>query len=231
MAEAHGPVVLARAGRNVENLLALELANMARPRLAHLLAQNGCHPSDLFLELAGLAGRMATYGAGSRRMAELPAYEHLAPGPAFAALTDTLRSLILTLRYVEPKSRALEVRKHETNVWKVRLEPGLLAASRIVLRVGSDMSEEALRRIFVNQVTVGSPDEFPGLWRSRLRGIRLKPLHSQPREIPYDGDRLCLELDRGSEHFASLAEAPGFMIGVAGVLPAEPTLDCYAVRR
>ncbi|MBP7241245.1 type VI secretion system baseplate subunit TssK [Amaricoccus sp.] len=231
IAEAHGAVVLGGAGRSVENLLVLELANAARPRLAHLLAQNGCHPSELFLELAGLAGRMATYGSGARRMAELPAYDHLAPGPAVAALTDTLRSLILSLRYVEQKSRALAVMKHATNVWKVRLEPDVLGASRIVLRVGSELSEEALRRIFVNQVTVGSADEFEGLWKSRLPGIRLKPLHSQPREIPYDGDRLCLELDRASEHFASLAEAPGFVIGVSGVLPSEPQLDCYAVRR
>jgi type VI secretion system protein ImpJ len=232
IAEAHGKVVLGGAGRSTENLLVLELANAARPRLAHLLAQDGGHPSELFLELAGLAGRMATYGSGTRRMAELPAYDHLAPGPAYAALTDTLRSLILSLRYVEQKSRALAVMKHTTNVWKVRLDgPDLLATSRIVLRVGSELSDEALRRIFVNQVTVGSADEFEGLWKARLPGIRLKPLHSQPREIPYDGDRLCLELDRGSEHFASLADAPGFVIGVSGVLPSEPKLDCYAVRR
>lgn len=232
IAEAHGRVVLGGAGRSVENLLVLELANAARPRLAHMLAQDRHHPSDLYMELAGLAGRMATYGSGARRMAELPVYEHMAPGPAFAALTDTLRSLILSLRYVEQRSRALPVMKHATNVWKVRLDnPETLGSSRIVLRVGSDLSDEALRRIFVNQVTVGSADEFEGLWKARLPGIRLKPLHSQPREIPYDGDRLCLELDRASEHFASLAEAPGFVVGVSGVLPGEPQLDCYAVRR
>ena len=122
IAEAHGRMVLGGAGRSVENLLVLELANAARPRLAHMLAQDVFHPAELFLELAGLAGRMATYGSGSRRLTELPAYDHLAPAPAFAALTDTLRSLILSLRYVEPKSRALPVMKHATNIWKVRID-------------------------------------------------------------------------------------------------------------
>ena len=232
IAEAHGRMVLGGAGRSVENLLVLELANAARPRLVHMLAQDLFHPAELFLELAGLAGRMATYGSGSRRLTELPPYDHLAPAPAFAALTDTLRSLILSLRYVEPKSRALPVMKHATNIWKVRIDnPDLLGSSRIVVRVGSELSDDALRKIFVHQVTVGSANEFDALWKSRLPGIPLKPLHSQPREIPYDGDRLCLELDQKSEHWASLREAPGFVIGVSGVLPSEPQLDCFAVNR
>jgi type VI secretion system protein ImpJ len=232
IAEAHGKMVLGGPGRGVENLLILQLSNAARPRLAHMLAQDVYHPAELYKELAGLAGTMATYGSSSRRLTELPPYDHMAPGPAFAALADTLRSLILSLRYVEPKSRALPVMRHSTNVWKVRIDnPKLLQQSRIVVRVGSELSDDALRKIFVNQATVGAASEFEGLWKSRLPGIPLKPLHSQPREIPYDGDRLCLELDQKSEHWSSLLEAPGFVIGVSGVLPSEPQVDCFSVNR
>jgi type VI secretion system protein ImpJ len=230
--EAHGKMVLGMPGRSVENLLILNIANGARPRLAHMLVQDNFHPAELYLELAGLVGSLATYGSNSRRLAELPPYDHIAPGMAFSALADTLRSLILSLRYVEPKSRALPVMRHSTNVWKVRVDnPNLLVSSRIVVRVGSELSEEALRKIFVDQATVGAASEFDGLWKSRLPGIPLKPLHSQPREIPYDGDRLCLELDQKSEHWASLLDAPGFVIGVSGVLPSEPQVDCYSVSR
>ncbi len=232
IAEAHGRIAMGGAGRSIENLLILELANTARPRIAHMLAQNLHHPGEFFMELAGLAGRMATYGSSSRRLSELPVYDHLDPQPAFSALADTLRSLMLSLRHVEPKSRALQVARHAQNVWKVRIDnPEILKSSRIVLRVGSDMSDEALRRIFVDQATVGAADVFEKLWKSRLPGIPLKPLHSQPREIPYDGDRLCLELDQKSEHWAQLADAPGFVIGVSGTLEREPTIDCYAVNR
>ena len=232
IAEAHGKMVMGGPGRSVEDLLMLNLANAARPRLAHMLAQDVFHPAELYLELAGLAGSMATYGSSARRLGELPAYDHMAPGPAYSALADALRSLILSLRYIEPKSRALPVMRHSTNVWKIRIDnPKLLVASRIVIRVGSELSEDALRKIFVNQATVGSADQFEGLWKSRLPGIPLKPLHSQPREIPYDGDRLCLELDQKSEHWASLLDAPGFVIGVSGVLPSEPQVDCYSVNR
>lgn len=232
IAEAHGKMVHGGAGRGVENLLLLELANTARPRMAHMLAQNLHHPSEFFMELAGLAGRMATYGSSSRRLSDLPAYDHLDPQPAFAALADTLRSLMLSLRHVEPKSRALQVARHAQNIWKVRIDnPDLLKTSRIVLRIGSEMSDESLRRIFVSQATVGAADAFEKLWKSRLPGIPLKPLHSQPREIPYDGERLCLELDQKSEHFAQLTDAPGFVIGVSGALEREPEIDCYAVNR
>ncbi len=232
IAEAHGGLVLGGTGRSIENLLILELANTARPRLAHMLAQNLMHPAELYVELAGLAGRMATYGSSSRRLSELPVYDHGDPQPAYAALADTLRSLILSLRHVEPKSRALPVARHSQNIWKVRIDnPELLKSSRIVIRVGSEMSDESLRRLFVAQATVGAADAFEGLWKSRLPGIPLKPLHSQPREIPYDGERLCLELDQKSEHWAQLLESPGFVLGVSGVLEKEPQIDCYAVSR
>ena len=230
--EAHGKIVLGGAGRSVENLMILELANTARPRLLHLMEQDLAHPSELYLELVGLAGRMSTFGSGTRTLSALPAYDHADPQMAYAALADNLRSLILSLRYVEPKSRALPVARHSKNVWKVRIDnPEILDQSRIVLRVGSEMSDEKIRQIFVNQVTVGAADDFESLWKARLPGIALKPLHSQPREIPYDGDRLCLELDRRSEHWNSLRDAPGFVIGVSGALDREPDIDCYAVNR
>ena len=44
------------AGRSIENLLILELANTARPRIAHLLAQNLIHPCALYRGSCG-AGR------------------------------------------------------------------------------------------------------------------------------------------------------------------------------
>jgi type VI secretion system protein ImpJ len=232
IAEAHGGLVLGGAGRSIENLLILELANTSRPRMAHLLAQNLIHPCALYEDLVALAGRMATYGSSSRRLSDLPAYDHMDPTPAFTALADSLRSLMLSLRHVEPKSRALPVAKHSQNIWKVRIDnPELLRTSRIVLRVGSTMSEDMLRRLFVDQATVGAADAFEMLWKSRLPGIALKPLHSQPREIPYDGERLCLELNQQSEHFAQLANAPGFVIGISGQFDSEPQIDCYAVNR
>lgn len=232
IAQAHGGMVLDGTGASMENLLILELANSARPRLAHMLAQDNMHPSDLFMELSGLAGRMATFGSSSRRLAELPVYNHADPQLAFDALTDTIRSLVLSLRHVEPSSRRLEVKRYSDNVWTVRIDnPEIITNGRIVIRIGGDMSEAMLRKIFVDQATVGSADTFDDLWTSKLPGIPLKPLHSQPREIPYDGDRLCLELDRKSEHWAALAEAPGFVFGVAGKLEREPEIDCYVVNR
>lgn len=232
ISDAHGAMVLGGSGASMENLLILELANSARPRLAHLAAQNNTHPAALYQELAGLAGRMATYGASARRLGDLPPYAHGDPQPGFQALADTLRSLVLSLRHVEPKSRSLRVSRHSENVWTVRIDnPEIIANSRIVLRIGGDMSEKLLRKIFVDQATVGAADQFETLWKSRLTGIPLKPLNSQPREIPYDGDRLCLELDRQSEHWAALQDAPGFVIGVAGKFEREPEIDCYAVSR
>ncbi|MEM9319502.1 MAG: type VI secretion system baseplate subunit TssK [Pseudomonadota bacterium] len=230
--DAHASVVLGGTGASVENLLILELANEAGPRMTHIAELNTQHPEAFFCELAGLAGRMSTYGSSARRMAELPAYDHNDPQPAFQAVADTLRSLILSLRHVEERARTLPVARHSENVWTVRIDnPEIIRSSRIVLRIGGEMSEQLMRKLFVDQATVGAADQFDNLWTSRLTGIPLKPLHSQPREIPYDGDRLCLELDRNSQHWSELDGAPGFVVGVSGKLEREPEIDCYAIKR
>ncbi|WP_299425949.1 type VI secretion system baseplate subunit TssK [uncultured Shimia sp.] len=232
VSEAHGSMVLGGSGASMENLLILEASNRARQRLAHLAEQNNIHPSQLFLELSGIAGQLATYGASSRRLGEVAPYHHLDPQLAFTELAETLRSFVLSLQHVEPKARALKVSRHSDNIWTVRIDnPALLHRNRIVLRIGGGISDALLRKIFVDQATVGAADDFDKLWTSKLTGIPLKPLNSQPREIPFDGERLCLELDRTSEHFAALTEAPGFVLGVAGQLEKEPEIDCYAVSR
>ena len=138
----------------------------------------------------------------------------------------------MSLRHVEEKARALKVARHSENIWTVQIDnPELLRTSRIVLRIGGDISEKMMRTLFIDQATVGAADQFDKLWKSKLTGIPLKPLHSQPREIPYDGDRLCLELDRQSDHWSELSDAPGFVIGVSGKLERQPEIDCYAIRR
>ena len=231
IADAHAPVVLGGTGASVENLLILELANAVRPRMAHISSLGEMHPSDFFAELAGLAGQMSTYSS-SRRLMDLPLYDHTNPQAAIEALTDTLRSLILSLRHVEKRARALQVSRHSDNVWTVRIDnPEIIRSSRVVIRVGGDMSEAYLRKLFVEQATVGPANTFDDLWTSRLTGIPLKPLHSQPREIPYDGDRLCLELDRSSPHWAEVMDTQGFVLGVSGKLEREPEIDCYAIQR
>ena len=233
IAEAHGRMVLGGAGRSVENLLVLELANAARPRLAHMLAQDAFHPAELFLELAGLAGRMATYGSGSRRLTELPAYDHLAPGAGLrgadrhAALADPQPAL----RRAEVARAAGDEARHQHLEGAHRQPRGARAAAASWCASAPSSPTTRCARSSSTRSTVGSAGEFDALWKSRLPGIALKPLHSQPREIPYDGDRLCLELDQKSEHWTSLRDAPGFVIGVSGVLPSEPQLDCYAVHR
>ena len=64
-----------------------------------MLAQDNVHPSQLYMELAAIAGRLATYGASARRLGEMPAYDHIDPQAAFGELADTLRSLVLSLRH------------------------------------------------------------------------------------------------------------------------------------
>ncbi|MEM9755582.1 MAG: type VI secretion system baseplate subunit TssK [Pseudomonadota bacterium] len=238
--ELHAGVVLKGTGDRLDSLQILELANSARPRMAHFQRQDRFHPSEFYLELASLAGRMATYAAPGRRIPELPDYAHLDPQPAFAALAEVLRAFLLTLQFVQQKSRELPVAKHDApnqHIWKVRIDnPEILKTDRIVLRVSGErarLSNQVLRQLFVDQATVGSDRNFEALWLRKKKGIELKPLHIQPEGIPFDGDRLCLELDRGSDGWETLMTGKGIVIGVAVTKPLErdPDIDCFAIKR
>ena len=79
--------------REVMQFWFLHTLNTGVAKLPHLVAAN-CHPSDLYLEMARLAGGLCTF-ATDASPASLPLYDPIRPGPAIAELDDRIR------RYLE----------------------------------------------------------------------------------------------------------------------------------
>ena len=78
----------------------------------------------------------------------------------------------------------------------------------------------------------------PGVGNAAAR--RLLARFGLPQEIFRQAEhdlRHCVTAAQASalatlpEGWASLLDAPGFVIGVSGVLPSEPQVDCYSVNR
>lgn len=229
--EVHAKVVQGQTSGRYDSLLKLELANSALARLRHFRSQMTQHPSDLYGVLSELAGRLATYEAADRKMRALPEYVHSDAGNAYSMLLDTIRPLLASLTHHTPRHQVLETTRRGENIWAVRLDnPEILKNGSIVLRVMSEMSTEMVIERFSNAIVAGA-EVFQSHWGRRLPGVPLKELRSHPRDIPYDGDALCLELDQSSPHWSETTKPPGFAIGITGQLPEEPRINCYVVYR
>ena len=230
--EVHAKVVQGRTAGSYDSLLKLDVVNSALGRLRHIRGQETEHPAALYGYLAELAGRLATYAAADFRIRALPDYVHGAAQESFDGLATTLRPLVDGIAHHEPQWRHLPMTQKSGNIWTIHVDnPELLRKARVILRVMSEQSNDLVERIFSEDTTVGGAEQFESLWARRVRGVPLKVLRMHPRDIPYDGDSICLEFDQSDEHWPEAARPPGFVLGVVGDLAGAPRLDCYAVKR
>jgi type VI secretion system protein ImpJ len=78
------------APREIAGFWFLHALNTAIPPLRHALRTGAAHPEQLYLQLARLAGALCTFSLRSSPR-DLPAYDHDAPEPCFAALEQHIR--------------------------------------------------------------------------------------------------------------------------------------------
>lgn len=222
---------LARGSAEFQDLLVLELVNRAKPQVVHLREQGTLHPERLYHFLVGLAGEMATYGAGDRRPPAFPTYLHPEPGAAFLPLIATIRRLLIGLAKIEGKAVPVPLRAHKSGVRTTTEEtsPELFKGSTFVLAVSAAMANEQVRSRFPRLAVIGPAEEFKDLWSSRLRGVGVEPLPVAPRQIPYHAGMTYFELDRSNAYWQRLSRSAALVVGVEGDWP-ELEIECWALR-
>jgi type VI secretion system protein ImpJ len=222
---------LARGAAELQDLLVLELVNRAKPQVVHLREQGTMHPERLYQFLVGLAGEMATYGAGDRRPPAFPTYRHPEPSTAFLPLMATIRQLLVGLAKIEGKAVPVPLRLHKSGVRTTTEEttPELFKAASFVLAVRAAMPAEQIRSRFPRLAVVGPAEEFNDLWTSRLRGIAVAPLPVAPRQIPFNAGMVYFELDRSGDFWRHLPRSAGLVVAVEGDWP-ELAIECWAIR-
>ena len=222
---------LARGAGEVQDLLVLELANRAKPQVVHLREQGNLHPERLYQYLVGLAGEMATYGAGDRRPPAFATYRHPEPALAFQPLFATIRQLLVGLARIEGKAVPVPLRVHKSGVRTTTEEttPELFKAAGFVLAVRAAMPAEQVRGRFPRLAVIGPAEEFNDLWTSRLRGIGVEPLPVAPRQIPFHAGMTYFELDRGNAYWQRLPRSAGLVVAVEGEWP-DLQVECWAIR-
>ena len=105
----------------------------------------------------------------------------------------------------------------------------LLDNAEFILAVRAELPAETLRQQLPKQIKISSTEGLEQLVSLQLPGIPLLPLPVAPRQIPFHAGSTYYELDRGSEHWAQLANSGGFAFYVAGEFPGL-NLAFWAIR-
>lgn len=174
-------VIEFRSG-DVASFWLLHTASAACAALTHYLHHPGLHPERLYERLLELAGALMTFSK-SHRLADLPAYRHEAPGPAFAQLDGVIRDLLETV--ISTRYFAVPLHESRPSFHVGRLESEQIGPqTTLVLGVSASMPGTELVEAVPLRLKVGGPDDVDKLVLSAMAGVRLTHLPSPPAAIP-----------------------------------------------
>jgi len=95
----------------------------------------------------------------------------------------------------------------------------VLENATFYLVVQASMQDEALRRLFPDQVKIGPIEQIRELVRTSVSGIGIRPLPQVPRQLRLIAGANYFVLDRGSPYWAQMRDSAAFGIHVSSEFP------------
>lgn len=167
---------------DVASFWLLHTASAAYASLAHLVRHPGLHPERLFQRLLELAGALMTFSKGFT-LADLPAYEHANPGPAFFRLDHIIRELLETV--ISTRYFGIALTEVRPSFHQARLDAQQLTAStNLYLGVSASMPAAELVDAVPLRLKVGAPEDVEKLVLSAMPGVPLSHSVQVPAAIP-----------------------------------------------
>ena len=164
----------------------LAAAAASTPRLDHL-RRTEAHPSAVFGEMLGLAGRLwaAVPGTGPSP-SDLPHYDHAEPTGPFRELVAAIDQLLGGRAPKQNYTRVPFVRRR-ANLFQAALAPELMAAPDLVLAVRREgVSPEHLRQMLPQMLRIASPDTIEAVIRSATLALAVQAAPTPPSGLPVD---------------------------------------------
>ncbi|MBK1715419.1 type VI secretion system baseplate subunit TssK [Rubrivivax gelatinosus] len=218
-------VIEFRSG-DVASFWLLQTACAAYARLSQLAP--GAHPAQLFACLVELTGALLSF-SHRRTLADLPAYTHERPEPAFAALDTLLRDLLETVVSTRCVSVLFEAPRPS---WFVaRLSPDRLGpGTAFYLGVQADLPAAALVEAVPARLKIGAPDDVERLVHSAVSGVRLTPAAQLPAAMPLRPGASYFVLEPHGALYERMLQAQTMAVYAPAGL-AQLRLELHAVER
>ncbi|HET8870303.1 MAG TPA: type VI secretion system baseplate subunit TssK [Aquabacterium sp.] len=167
---------------DVASFWLLHTASSAFASLSHLARHPGLHPERLFEKLLEVAGALLTFSK-NHTLAELPAYDHLNPGPCFHRLDQIIRDLLETV--ISTRYFAIALQERIPSFHQGRLESDALGANtQLYLGVSAALPPSEVVESVPARFKIGAPDDVDKLVLSAMPGIRLVHTPQVPAAVP-----------------------------------------------
>lgn len=215
------------SSNDVRDFLILQTINRYQAYMHHVGMSRIVHPCDLYENWLKLYGDLSTFETDKMNL-ELPQYHHEDLEGCFASLFILLkRALSLVL-----EQKAVPILFEQVDdATKVAITPdrSLLNSCRFILAVNADLQPDALKQKFPATVKIGSVEKIKELVAYHLPGIKIWPLATAPRELPYYSGFSYFELDKTSEMWLDLHSSSGIALHLAGEFP-DLQIEFWAIK-
>lgn len=160
----------------------LHTASAACAALSHHVHHTSLHPERLYQQLLGVAGALMTFSR-NWTLADLPAYDHGAPAPAFDKVHRIIHELLATV-----------ISNKVVDIPLVQTRPcyftGAFDAAKVpensmfYMAVAADMAALELVAAVPVQFKVGAPDDVEKCVLSAIPGVRVLHAAQPPAALP-----------------------------------------------
>jgi len=192
----------------------LHTASTAGATLSHYFHHPALHPERLYEQLLALAGSLMTFSK-SWTLADLPAYNHGDPGPAFSTLHQIIRELLDTV--ISSRYFAIALREVKPSYWH-----GMLDSQKIddkttfFLAVSGDMPASELVDVVPLRLKIGAPDDVEKFVLSAMPGVRLVHAPQVPAAVPVRPDAVYFTIEAKGQMYERMLQAQSISIYVPG---------------
>lgn len=199
-------------------LLLLQIFNEYKFKLSHLLTLPQVHPERMFYSLLEMLGKICFIpGAEKFRAIQYIKYEHDSLHGSFFNLLGSLRGALSLI--IESPSVALQFVDVGDGIY-VYQNDAQLRIEKIVFAVSANMPSDKLRVSFPAQTKIGPVDLISSLIELQLPGVRMLPLATPPRYVPYYPSSIYFELDSQDEMYKKSLSAVSIALSIVGDFPS-----------
>ncbi|OON62788.1 type VI secretion system-associated protein [Massilia sp. KIM] len=209
--EPNRNVIEYRSG-DMSSFWLLHTASTAYASLTHYYHHPALHPERLYEQLLGLAGSLMTFSK-SWTLADLPAYQHADPGPAFGKLYAIIRELIDTV--ISSKYFAIALEEIKPSYWLGKLDSGKIDDKTVFyLAVTAAMPVVELVGAVPLRFKVGSPDDVDKLVLAAMPGVRLQHAPQVPAAVPVRPDTVYFLVEAKGQLYERMLQAQSVSVYV-----------------
>jgi type VI secretion system protein ImpJ len=220
-------VVEFRSG-DIASFWLLHTASAACAALLHYRHHPLLHPERLYERMLELAGALMTF-AKSHTLADLPAYDHALPGPAFQRLESVIRELLETVISTRYFSIPLTETKPSFHIGRLDSDT-ITPATAFYLGASASAPGSELVEILPLRLKVGAPDDVDKLVLSAMGGVRLTHAAQVPAAIPVRPGALYFALEPRGPLYERMLQAKSITVYAPSGI-ADLKLELYALNQ